>query len=101
MMLDGHSNCGHRGTEPAGADSKGETLRRLCKGRGRAYVVAVTNDCVVTTMTVTAASFAFLLDVRNLAACRELAIMADNASTGESGETKKSNQTHKTLTPTQ
>jgi hypothetical protein len=51
-------------------------------------------------MTVTAAGFTFLLDVRDFAARRELTIAPDDAPAGESGEAKKSNQTHKTLTRT-
>jgi hypothetical protein len=49
-------------------------------------------------MTLTAAAFALLLDIRDFAAGRELAIPADDAATGESGEAKKSNETHRTLT---
>jgi hypothetical protein len=51
-------------------------------------------------MTVTAAGFAFLLDVSNFATRRELTIASDDASAGESGEAKKPNETHKTLKPT-
>jgi hypothetical protein len=51
-------------------------------------------------MTVAAAAFAFLLDVREFAASRELAIAANDASAGESSEAKKANETHKTLTHT-
>ena len=99
MRLAGHIDCGRGGTEPAGCRLEGRLLRRLREGRSRAYVVTVAHDGVVATMTVTAAGFAFLLDIRNLAAGRELAIAADDASAGESGEAKKSNETHKTLTP--
>src|SRR5262245_55831363 len=88
MMLDSHKDCGHRRTKPAVCQLEGGALRRLRKRRSRAYVVAVTNDCVVATMPVTAAGFAFLLDVRDLAACRQLAITANDASTGECGEAK-------------
>jgi hypothetical protein len=75
-------------------------LRRLRKGSGRAHVVAITNHGVVPAMTVTAAGFAFLLDVSDFAARRELTIASDDAPAGESGEAKKSNETHKTLKPT-
>jgi hypothetical protein len=82
---------------PAGAGSGVIVLRRLVESCSRAYVVAITNHRVVPTMTVTAAGFAFLLDVRDFPAGREFAIPADNATTGESGEAKKPNETHKTL----
>jgi hypothetical protein len=51
-------------------------------------------------MTVTAAGFAFLLNVSDFATRRELTIASDDASAGESGEAKKPNETHKTLKPT-
>jgi len=86
MMLDGHSHCGRRGTKPAWSRLVSKRLRRFGEGSSRAYVVAVTNHRVVATMTVTAAGFAFLLDIRDFAAGRELAIPADDAATGESGE---------------
>jgi len=76
---------------------KGEILRRLREGSGRAYVIPVADHRVVPTMTVTAAGFAFLLDVSNFATRRELTIASDDAPAGESGEAKKSNETHKTL----
>src|SRR5262249_6908713 len=76
---------------------KGEMLRRFGKGSSRAQVVAITNHRVVPTMTVAAARLAFLLDIRDFAAGRELAIASDDAPAGESGEPKKSNETHKTL----
>jgi hypothetical protein len=79
---------------------KGEILRRLREGSGRAYVIAVADHRVVPTMTVTAAGFAFLLDVSNFATRRELTIASDDAPAGESGEAKKPNETHKTLKPT-
>ena len=101
MMPDDHSGCGRRGTEPASQPRlKGEILRRLREGSGRAYVVAVADHRVVPTMTVTAAGFAFLLDVSNFATRRELTIASDDAPAGESGEAKKPNETHKTLKPT-
>src|SRR5262249_62182748 len=76
---------------------KGEILRRLREGSSRAYVVAVANHRVVPTMTVTAAGFAFLLDVSNFAARRELTIASDDAAAGESGEAKKPKENQKTL----
>src|SRR5262245_29616597 len=88
---------GHRAGESRLGDIR---LGRLGKGSSRAYVVAITNHRVVATMTVTAAGFAFLLDIRDFAAGRELAVPADNAAAGESGEAKKPNETHKTLTRT-
>src|SRR5580765_254752 len=100
MMLNGHSGCGRGGTEPAGAGSRVRFLRRLREGCGGAYVVAIANHRVVPAMTVTAAGFTLLLDVRELAACRELAIAANDAPAGESSEAEKSNETHKTLTRT-
>ena len=99
MMLDDHSRCGHGGTEPARSRLKGEILRRLCEGSGRAYVIAVANHRVVPPMTVTAAGFAFLLDVSDFATRRELTIASDDAAARESGEAKKPNETHKTLKP--
>jgi len=56
---------------------------------------------VVASMAVTPAGFAFLLDIRDFPAGRELAIPADDAATGESGEAQKTNETHKTLTRTE
>jgi hypothetical protein len=97
MMLVGHSRCGRRGTEPARSRLKGEILRRLREGSGHAHIAAITNHRVVPTMTVTAAGFAFLLDVRDFATGRDLAIASNDAPAGESGEAKKSNETHKTL----
>jgi hypothetical protein len=101
MMLEDHSRCGRRGTEPARSRLEGEILRRLREGGScRAYVVAVADHRVVPTMTVTAAGFAFLLDVSDFATRRELTIASDDAPAGESGEAKKPNETHKTLKPT-
>src|SRR5262249_37055039 len=89
--------CGHGGTEPARNRLKAEILRRLRKGSDHAHVVTITNHGVISTMTVTAAGFALLLDIRDLAARRELAIASNDAPAGESGEAKKPNETHKTL----
>ena len=69
-------------------------LRGLGESSSRAYVVAVTNHGVVASMAVTPAGFAFLLDIRDFTAGRELAIPADDAATGESGEAQKTNETH-------
>ena len=44
-----------------------------------------------------AADFAFFLDVRYFAARRHLAVPADDAAAGESGEAKKPNETHDAL----
>jgi hypothetical protein len=74
-------------------------LRRLRESSSRTYVVPVANHRVVPTMTVTAAGFAFLLDVSNFAARRELTVASYDAAAGESGEAKKPNETHKTLKP--
>ena len=101
MMLDGHSHCGRTGTQPAGSRLVSRRLRRFSESSSRAYVVAVTNHGVVASMAVTPAGFAFLLDIRDFPAGRELAIPADDAATGESGEAQKTNETHKTLTRTE
>jgi len=99
LMPDGHTSCGRRGTEPGEAGSR-DLLGGSGEGRSRTDVVAIARYRVVATVTLTAASLAFLLNVRDFSAGRELPIAPDDAPAGESSEAKKSNQTHETLTRT-
>ena len=52
---------------------------------------------MVAPMTMSAAGRTFFFDVVNFLAGRNLAVAADDASAAESGETEKSNETHRVL----
>ena len=54
-------------------------------------------DGMVPPVSVAAASLALLFDVSQLAVRSNLAVASDDASTGERGETEKSNETHRLL----
>jgi hypothetical protein len=98
MMRDGHRTvAGRAQNRPLGWLER-RSLRGLREGGGCANVVTITGDCVIAPMAMAAARLSFLLDVRDFAAGRELAIAPHDASAGESGEAEKSNETHKTLT---
>ena len=51
-------------------------------------------------MRVVYAEAAFLLDIRNLAICRDLAIVAGDAATRKRGETEEANKAHHMGLPT-
>jgi hypothetical protein len=51
-------------------------------------------DGVITPVSVRLAADALLLDVRNLAACRELSIPTDHAPAGECSKPQEPNETH-------
>ena len=99
-MPDGHTFLWPQGYRAGGSRLAGYLLGGSIERRSRTDVVTIARYRVVATVTMTAAGLAFLLDVSNFAAGRELPIAPDDASAGESSEAKKSNQTHETLTRT-
>src|SRR5262245_46206505 len=99
-MPDGHTFLWPQGHRVGGGRLAGCVLGGSGERRSRTDVVAIARYRVVATVTMTATGLAFLLDVSNLAAGRELPIAPDDAPAGESSEAKKSNQTHETLTRT-
>jgi hypothetical protein len=60
---------------------------------------SVGRNSVISSMTVTGARAALLLDIGDFAAGSYFAVPADNASASESGEAEKPNETHNTLPP--